>query len=84
MHEVIARRNFRNNAAESFVLGDLRSDFARQQFVSAQNRHSGFVTRRFQRQDDFHKSTVGQTRRLPTSATDAVALQFRDDAEVVP
>ncbi len=77
MHEVIARRNFRNNAAEFLVFGDLRSNFARQQLRAAQNRHSGFVTRRFQGEDCFHERTVGQALRLRNSATDAVALQLR-------
>jgi hypothetical protein len=45
--QVIARRHFRNYAAEFFVVGNLRRHFARQHLTVAQNRYSSLVAGRF-------------------------------------
>ena len=57
VHEVIARRNFWNDAAVFFVLRDLRSHFTREQLraelaaVVAQNGDGRFVAGCFERED---------------------------------
>jgi hypothetical protein len=43
LRQVIARRHFRNYAAEFFVFGNLRRHFARQHFTVVQNRDSSLV-----------------------------------------
>ena len=82
MHEMIARRDFRNNAPEFVVRGDLRSDFARQQLragmavragaavAATQDRDCGFVAGSFEREDCLHRcATV-----VPTAEAKKQAL----------
>jgi len=58
MHEMIARGNFRNNAAEFFMLGNLRSDLAGEEFVIAKNGNRSFVTGGFKGEDCLHRETI--------------------------
>src|SRR5207237_3649071 len=58
-----------------FMLGDLRGDFARQQFTSAQDRDGCLIARGFEREHCFHlnretravASHFSQTARRPSS-----------------
>ena len=54
MDEMIARSNLGHNSPMFFMLGDLRGDFARQQFMSAQDRDGCLIARGFEREDCFH------------------------------
>lgn len=77
MDQMISRRDLRHDSTIFFMSSDLRCHFTRKQLmagiIAAQNRYCGLIARGFE-SEDCHKRTVGQARRLPNSATDAVAL----------
>src|SRR5437660_8930923 len=72
---MIARSNLGHNSPMFFMLGDLRGDFARQQFMSAQDRDGCLIARGFEREDCFHlnretravASHFSRTARRPSS-----------------
>ena len=82
VNEVIARGDS-DDAAELLVLGDLRSDLAREQIAFAQDRDGGLVTGGFESEDGWYTSTSSNCKlHYPKTLQDSKSQSGRHTLEI--